>query len=90
MEDVGIFHVFGIVVAIWYILWSFGIFLPFCYFVPRKIWQPFSAAEFEARMAHLQTAVNYKRLKWRNFDGHSFGAIFGKTYLHACMQGPML
>jgi hypothetical protein len=26
--------------AIWYILWSFGNFSPFWYFVPRKIWQP--------------------------------------------------
>jgi hypothetical protein len=26
---------------IWYILWPFGIFLPFWYAVPRKIWQPF-------------------------------------------------
>jgi hypothetical protein len=26
--------------AIWYILWSFGIFSLFWYFVPRKIWQP--------------------------------------------------
>jgi hypothetical protein len=27
-------------VVIWYILWSFGIFSPFWYAVPRKIWQP--------------------------------------------------
>jgi hypothetical protein len=26
--------------AIWYILWSFGIFPPFWYIVPREIWQP--------------------------------------------------
>jgi hypothetical protein len=26
--------------AIWYILWSFGIFYPFWYDVPRKIWNP--------------------------------------------------
>jgi hypothetical protein len=41
MEDVGIFH--GHLVnftAIWYILWTFGIFFTFWYLVPRKIWQP--------------------------------------------------
>jgi hypothetical protein len=27
-------------VTIWYILWSFGIFFPFWYIVPRQIWQP--------------------------------------------------
>jgi hypothetical protein len=26
--------------AIWYILWLFGIFFPFWYVVPRKIWHP--------------------------------------------------
>jgi hypothetical protein len=26
--------------ALWYILWSFGIFSPFWYIVERKIWQP--------------------------------------------------
>jgi hypothetical protein len=26
--------------GIWYIMWEFGIFFPFWYFVPRKIWQP--------------------------------------------------
>jgi hypothetical protein len=31
---------FGIFTAIWYILWLFGIFFPFCYVVPIKIWQP--------------------------------------------------
>jgi hypothetical protein len=25
---------------IWYILWQFGIFFPFWYDTPRKIWQP--------------------------------------------------
>jgi hypothetical protein len=29
-----------------YILSTFGIFFPFWYFVPRKIWQPCSAIEF--------------------------------------------
>jgi hypothetical protein len=27
--------------AIWFSAWSFGLFLPFWYVVPRKIWQPF-------------------------------------------------
>jgi hypothetical protein len=27
------------VMALWYIFWSFGIFFPVWYFVPRKIWQ---------------------------------------------------
>jgi hypothetical protein len=27
-------------VAIWYILWLFGMLFPFWYVVPRKIWQP--------------------------------------------------
>jgi hypothetical protein len=47
MEDVGIFGPFFIFysqmfyfMAIGYILWSSGIFLPFWYAVPRKIWQP--------------------------------------------------
>jgi hypothetical protein len=38
--------------AIWHILWAFGIFggylgmfFPFWYVVPRKIWQPCSAAQ---------------------------------------------
>jgi hypothetical protein len=49
MEDVGILHIcpfglfygyFAYFVAIWYILWLFGIFFSFWYVVPRKIWQP--------------------------------------------------
>jgi hypothetical protein len=48
MEDVGILHTcqFGLIygylvyfVAIWYILWLFGLFSPRI-IVPRKIWQP--------------------------------------------------
>jgi hypothetical protein len=35
---------FEISMAIWYILWSFGVnlvyFCPFWYVAPRKIWQP--------------------------------------------------
>jgi hypothetical protein len=27
-------------IAMWYILWSFVVFSPFWYIVPRKIWQP--------------------------------------------------
>jgi hypothetical protein len=27
-------------VAVWYILWLFGVFLTFWYVEPRKIWQP--------------------------------------------------
>jgi hypothetical protein len=52
MEEVGIFY--GPLVnfnLFCYILWTFGIvcgnlvyFFPFWYFVPRKIWQPCSAA----------------------------------------------
>jgi hypothetical protein len=41
MEVVGLFD--GDLVYftnIWYILWLFGIFFPFWYVVPRKIWQP--------------------------------------------------
>jgi hypothetical protein len=41
MEDVGIFY--GHLVyftVIWYILWYFGIFFPFWYVAPRKIWHP--------------------------------------------------
>jgi hypothetical protein len=30
------------ITAIWYILWPFGIFLPFWYVIKRKIWQPCS------------------------------------------------
>jgi hypothetical protein len=49
MEDVGLFYGhlvyftaiwYTYIVAIWYILWLFGIFTPFWYAVPRKIWQP--------------------------------------------------
>jgi hypothetical protein len=49
MENVGmhILCAFGILyghwkyfIAIWYILWTFDIFSPFWYVVPRKIWQP--------------------------------------------------
>jgi hypothetical protein len=42
MEDVGI-PIYGQMVyfmAIWYNFWSFGIFFPIWYVVPRKIWQP--------------------------------------------------
>jgi hypothetical protein len=35
-----IFRTFGIFLEIWDILWSFGIFSPFWYVVPRKVWQP--------------------------------------------------
>jgi hypothetical protein len=41
METVGTF--FGplvYLVAVWYSLWSFGIFSRFGMFGPRKIWQP--------------------------------------------------
>jgi 4-hydroxybenzoate polyprenyltransferase len=48
MEGAGILYVhLGYSIAIWYILWPFGIieafwyiFRPFWYVVPRKIWQP--------------------------------------------------
>jgi hypothetical protein len=49
MEHVGIFYGhFVYFTAIWYtlwpyvtyILWLFGIFFPFWYVSPRKIWQP--------------------------------------------------
>jgi hypothetical protein len=45
MEDVGIFygHLVYFVVIL-YILWLFGIFLPFWYVVPRKVWQPCTKA----------------------------------------------
>jgi hypothetical protein len=34
---------FGIIMAVWYSLWSFGIYSPrFWYIVSRKIWQPCS------------------------------------------------
>jgi hypothetical protein len=32
--------------AIWYILWSFGIFSPFWFVVPRLIWQSWTKPEF--------------------------------------------
>jgi hypothetical protein len=35
---------FGVFTAIWHILWSFGIYLPFWYVAPRKIWQPWFLA----------------------------------------------
>jgi hypothetical protein len=38
MEDVGIFYCHSV---IWYTLWSFDIYFPFWYVLPRKIWQPF-------------------------------------------------
>jgi hypothetical protein len=44
-------------VAIRYILWLFGIFLPFWYVVPRNIWQPLS----EQRSESTKTA-NLKRV----------------------------
>jgi hypothetical protein len=56
MEDVGIFygHLVHFTVFcnryfmdIWYGLCAFGIFFPFWYFVPRKIWQPCSRVLFE-------------------------------------------
>jgi hypothetical protein len=31
-------------VAIWYVLWPLGVFFPFRYVLPRKIWQPRSLA----------------------------------------------
>jgi hypothetical protein len=34
--------------AIWYILWSLGIFFLFWYVVPRKIWQPWAGVQFGA------------------------------------------
>jgi hypothetical protein len=41
MKDVGIFcGQLVYFVAIWYILWLFGIFSQFWYDVHRKIWQP--------------------------------------------------
>jgi hypothetical protein len=57
MEHVGIFYGYLVYfVFIWYILWLFGIFFPFWYVVPRKIWQPWyeegaSSATFNGFLA---------------------------------------
>jgi hypothetical protein len=40
------------VIAIWYSFWSFGIFPPFWWVVPRKIWQPWVS---QSRGATLST-----------------------------------
>jgi hypothetical protein len=52
MEDVVHFMTFSLFydhlvyfVAIWYILWPFGILFPFWYVVLRQIWQPCSTHE---------------------------------------------
>jgi hypothetical protein len=50
--------------AIWYILWQFGIFSPFWYFGPRKIWQPWIAVQylcynFESQIFELQIVKRY-------------------------------
>jgi hypothetical protein len=37
-------------VVIWSILWLFGVFFPFWYLVPRKIWQPCSERGGRVRM----------------------------------------
>jgi hypothetical protein len=37
----------GYFVAIWNILWPFGIFPPFWYVEPRKIWQPWLVGDYE-------------------------------------------
>jgi hypothetical protein len=51
MEDYGLFYGHLVLFTVFcYLLWTFGIvrgnlvyFFPFWYFVPRKIWQPWSA-----------------------------------------------
>jgi hypothetical protein len=37
--------IWNIFMAFWYSLWSFGIFLRFGVFGPRKIWQPWNGAQ---------------------------------------------
>jgi hypothetical protein len=47
-----------------YSLWLFGIFFPFWYFVPRKIWQP-----CKARLSNEQgdqTSMSKKPIMWPN------------------------
>jgi hypothetical protein len=44
--------------SIWYIFWPFGIFFPFWYVVPRKIWQPWcDAAARKPRFIFSQTIL---------------------------------
>jgi cellobiose-specific phosphotransferase system component IIC len=47
MENLGIFYDHLVYfTAIENILWSFGIFSPVWYLVPRKIWQPWIRSQF--------------------------------------------
>jgi hypothetical protein len=54
-------------VAIWHILWLFGIFFPFCYVVARKIWQP-RVQEHLFQFIYLRTEI---------FSGESFRPAAG-------------
>jgi hypothetical protein len=68
--------------AIWYILWSFGVLIPFWYDIPRKVWQPWCSIfrwawiriSFSLRIIYFQN-IYYLRRKvldtfspqWRKF-----------------------
>jgi hypothetical protein len=68
-------------VAVWYILWLFGMFYPFWYVVPRKIWQPFRcpreiteikfSAIFSALVERAAFAVDHRQRKVTQRSGGS-------------------
>jgi hypothetical protein len=47
------------------ILWSFGIFSPFWYIVPRKIWQPCFLFPWRQFLAPIQSGCHHRNLRTR-------------------------
>jgi hypothetical protein len=72
--------------AIWYILWSFGIFFPFWYVVPRKIWQPCFPLRFSSeKLISVVRRINFfpKTVHLEIHRVDKFVALFsGPHYVH--------
>jgi hypothetical protein len=66
-------------VALWYILWLFGIFFPFWTIVPRQIWQPcfrincpkIWVSEADWRGLYFYVGTRTPLLECFQFYGHS-------------------
>jgi hypothetical protein len=70
-------------IAVWYILWSFGIFLPFWYVVPRKIWQPWYSLHKHVAGSHKSRRQKLFPDFWQETDSPVFvvtksGRILGE------------
>jgi hypothetical protein len=85
-----IWSVFNLVylLALWYLLWSFGIFSQILYYVvPRKIWQPCSnqeglALDFELRNSANPIFCNCRKKMFRVSKNELFFAGIEPMYTY--------